>query len=375
MSGNAKLLRGFLSAVIISASFIPLFQSNSTYAAQITTRSLALQTGDGGDGGSKISGVVKHEFTFTVPNAGDGNVGSIKFDYCTTASGTCTMPTGLLTNTGSTALDNETGATGFTLVKTTNGAPYLTRAASAITANTILSYRLKDITNPNTATSFFVRISTYSAADLGGSVIDTGTVAASTSNQIVLSGVMPESIIFCAGATIDTTSGIPDCTKASAGAVSFNQLFSPTDTATATSQMAASTNASNGYTISVFGPTLTSGGNTVAAMSAQDISIRGKGQFGLNLKLNTVATSTLPVGAEVAAPSNGTDLRGQAATGYNTVDSFKYVSGEAVANSASGGAGPTNAQIFTVSYIVNVAGSQIAGTYTSTLTYVCTATF
>jgi hypothetical protein len=110
-------------------------------------------------------------------------------------------------------------------------------------------------------------------------------------------------------------------------------------------------------------------------MAASTTITRGISQFGLNLKLNTVAVSTVAVGAEVAVASNGTNYRGQAITGYNTVDNFKFVTGDAVANSANGGAGGSDAQIFTVSYIVNVPGSQPAGTYTTTLTYICTPTF
>jgi hypothetical protein len=186
---------------------------------------------------------------------------------------------------------------------------------------------------------------------------------------------MPESLVFCTGATVGLTLGVPDCATATAGAVAFNQLFSPTDTATATSQMAASTNAGAGYSITVNGPTMTSGGNTVAAMGTSTTIVRGTSQFGLNLKLNTTATSTVAVGLEVAAAANGTNYRGQALAGYNTVDNFKFVTADPVANSANGGAGGSDAQIFTVSYIVNVTGSQPAGTYTSTLTYICTPTF
>jgi hypothetical protein len=110
-------------------------------------------------------------------------------------------------------------------------------------------------------------------------------------------------------------------------------------------------------------------------MSSPATGVRGTSQFGLNLKANTTTTSTIAVGNDVTPAANGTDLRGQAATNYNTADTFKFVSGDSVANSANGGAGPTNAQIYTSSYIVNVAGSQTAGTYATTLTYVCTATF
>lgn len=368
-----KGFRFLLCSVLISTSFIFIFSNKNAGAAQLTPRKLTLQTG-ATDYGSMPGGSVTHEFQFTT--ATTGNIGSIKFEYCTTASGTCTIPTGLNTDGGSVALAHENGATGFTLNKTTNGVPYLTRVAASVNSSTVLTYRLSNITNPTaTNQSFYVRISTHSSTDATGGPLDFGTVAASTATQIVLSGTMPESLIFCTGATIPAVADIPNCAGATAGTVEFNQLFSPTDTATATSQMAASTNATGGYSITVNGPTMTSGSNTIAAMGTQAASSRGIGQFGLNLKLNTVATSTVAVGAEVSLASNGTDLRGQAATGYDTVDNFKFVSGESVANSAFGGAGATNAQIFTVSYIVNVPGSQAAGTYTTTLTYICTPTF
>lgn len=112
-------------------------------------------------------------------------------------------------------------------------------------------------------------------------------------------------------------------------------------------------------------------------MSARDVDKHGVSQFGMNLVLNTTDTSTVPVGANIAVPSNGTNYRGQAFGDYAVEDEFKYGSGDTVANSGQGGASPvgTDAQIYSVSYIVNVPGSQPAGTYTTTLTYICTASF
>lgn len=364
---NGKLFT--IGALLLVATVTTVFGAQSAEAAQITNRSLTLQAG-ATDGGSKPGGNVKHQFTFSVPSS--SNVGSIQFLYCTTAGGTCTTPTGLVTTTAT--VTNQIGGTGFTLVNTTNGAPYLTKTAVPLTG--AVTYQLSNITNPTTTNqAFYVRISTFSSINATGGATDAGTVAASTATQIQLTGTMPESLIFCTGATIGITASIPDCTIPTSGAISFNQLFSPTDTATATSQMAASTNAVSGYSITINGPTMTSGSNTIPAMSSIAGSIHGIGQFGLNLKANTVATSTTPVGSEVSLPSDGTNLRGQAVAGYNTVDNFKFLSGDSVANSANGGAGPTNAQIYTVSYIVNVPGNQASGTYVSTLTYICTATF
>ena len=357
-------------SLIAIGALAQIFAPLSASAAQITSRSLTLQAG-ASDGGSKPGGVVKHLFGFTLPSG--TNVGSIKLSYCTAASGACTMPTGLVTT--SATLTTQTGVTGFTLNTTTNGAPYLTRTAATITANTAVTYQLSTVTNPTTLGTFFVQIASYASTDTTGASTDTGTVAASTAAPITLTGTMPESLVFCTGATIGLTNSVPSCATATSGAIAFNQLFSPTDTATATSQMAASTNAGYGYNITVNGPTLTSGANTVPAMTTATTGAHGVGQFGMNLKANTTTTSTIAVGTEVAPVSNGTNYRALPAAGYNTVDNFKFNSGDSVATSSSGGAGGSDAQIYTASYIVNVPGSQPAGTYTTTLTYICTPTY
>lgn len=379
-SPQLSFLRGFKVAIavtVLAAQLVLPFQIAN--AAQITTRSLTLQAGASA-GGSKPGGVVNHLFQFTLPSVGGTNVGSVKFEYCTTAANsianpTCTTPTGLTTTAAT--LGTQTGLTGFTLNNATNGAPYLTKAVPAsVLAGTIATVQLQTVTNPTTANyTFFVRMTTYASSDTTGASTDAGTVAASTAEPIVLTGTMPESLVFCTGANIGLTAGVPDCATATSGAITFSQLFSPTDTATAISKMAASTNAGAGYAITVNGATLTSGSNTITGMGASGLGVRGTSQFGLNLKANTVLTSTPAVGAEVAPAANATNYRGQAAVGYASVDNFKFTSGDVVANSYNGGAGGTDAQIFTISYIVNVPGSQPAGTYTTTLTYICTPTF
>ena len=234
-----RLLAIFIVLGIITLSSI---LSSNVSAAQITNRSLTLIAGSNGDGGSKPSGIVNHYFQYTIPTTGTA-IGSIKFEYCTTAANslanpTCVMPVGLDTTLATTALGSEagSGATGFTLIKTTNGAPLLYKGSAAIPANGNLKFRLDNIQNQTANGTFFVRISTYSSTNATGSPIDTGTVAASTNEPIVLSGIMPESLVFCTGADILKTAGVPDCSTATSGIISFNQLFSPTDTASAVSQ-------------------------------------------------------------------------------------------------------------------------------------------
>lgn len=371
-------------AVLLLATVLQVLLPNAADAAQITSRKLTLQAGVS-DGGSEPGGNVNHLFEFTMPaHSGAEDLGSIKFEYCTTAADTgsltCIVPTGL-TTTGATLGTVSGVATGFTLNNTVNGAPYIARASAASAGAGAQTVQLLGVVNPTTVnTTFFVRITTYNSLNATGTPIHNGTVAASVTNPIVISGTMPESLVFCAAETISLTVGVPDCSTATDGAISFDRLFSPVDTATAESQLSASTNAGSGYAITVNGATLTSGANTISGMDNAGAAVApafGVSQFGLNLVANTTTLdiASNPLGANISVASNGTNFKGAPATNYNTADLFKFVTGNQVAQSDDGGLGGTDAQIYTVSYIVNVPGSLPAGTYSTTLTYICTPTY
>jgi len=341
--------------VSCAALFAGLFLPFTAQAAPLTSRSLLM-------GSSAASASTSHSISFTVPSA--ASVGSIKFEYCTTGYAACVTPAGLVTTSAS--LTAQTGATGFTVVNTTNGAPYITRSAAGIGSGTQVSYTLSSITNPSAAnTEFWVRITTYASTDTTGGSIDDGVVAVSTGNNITVSGTMPESLVFCVG-----TSGT-DCTNISGTAVSLG-VFSPVSTSTGTSVMSASTNAAFGYSITLVGTTMTSGSNTIPAMGTQTLnssgcavsctSATGASQFGTNVRANT-------------SPSVGADVTGLGTAagsgGYNTANSFRFFSGDTVASVS----GVSKANLFTNSYLVNVGGDQAAGVYAATMTYICTATF
>jgi hypothetical protein len=152
--------------------------------------------------------------------------------------------------------------------------------------------------------------------------------------------------------------------------------------------MAASTNALFGYAITVHGTTLTSGTNSIAPLTTADFSTVGKGQFGMNLAHDTATDSLTPplnpLSGDVNPAPNGTNFMGTPTTNFGTggdATTAKYMFDPAGVNTlaqsdnGTGTGAPTDSQIFTSTYIVNVSGSQVAGTYTTTLTYICTPTF
>ncbi len=351
---RSKLSYKAAAILLILASFAPLFLPQSALAAgQLTSRKLDLSTSAGNTSATWT-------FTFSVTEATALN--GITFQVCDAASGTCNIP-GSWTNAGSSfssltyngssqgswALDN---AAGYLRIK--NNA-----SVTSVTSPVVVTFNT--VTNPNTTNAtFFVRILTYSGDDYT-SQVDNGVVAASTSQVISLTGTMDESLVFCTGTSITGT----NCGTISGSSVGFG-TFSSTSTKSGTSVMAASTNGIGGYSITVNGGTLTCSGcagtPTIAALSSQTASSIGAAQFGLNLRDN-------------ATPNVGVDPSGSGSGSYSgnygTADQYRFVSGDSVASAA----GATNANAFTVSYIVNVPGSQAAGAYSAAMTYICTATF
>src|SRR3989344_2290634 len=207
-----------------------------------------------------------------------------------------------------------------------------TNAESVITG-------IEQITNP-TAGSYTLAI--------GGTMADSGSVAISilADDQVAVSGTVDESITF----------------SLSANSVAFGTLSVSTVT-TGTHTFDLATNGTGGAVVTVSGNTLEDGANSVDAMSAAAASSVGTEQFGINLKDN----ATPDVGAECS----GSAPIAAAATGYATVDNFKFVSGATVASASNS----INTSTCTISYLANIAGTTEPGTYETTLTYIASGNF
>jgi hypothetical protein len=143
----------------------------------------------------------------------------------------------------------------------------------------------------------------------------------------------------------------------------FND-FSASATATATSTFSVSNYTTHGYAVYITGNTPTNGAKSIPGMASNGPSQIGTEQFGLNL----VANTTPSVGTN---PDNGQFGFGSVSANYNTANSFRYVSGEQIAQS-SRNTGITN---YTISYITDVASLTPGGKYTANQTIVVTGTY
>jgi hypothetical protein len=125
---------------------------------------------------------------------------------------------------------------------------------------------------------------------------------------------------------------------------------------------------SHGYSVYTVGNPPSNSGHTLAGITSTGPSQAGVEQYGINLRANS---SPVALGAEpVQVPSTNFSFGG-ASTGYSTVNNYRYVAGERIAQ-ADVSSGQTN---YTISYIVNVSTDSPGGRYTGTQGLVIVGTY
>lgn len=341
--------RLFVVLTILAVPLLSLLTPVPANADRMLQRSLKLANSQADSSTTYVFGF---ELRTAVP------LTTIVFQICTNnpyPGDVCTVPAGL--DASQAVLFDQTGNTGFSIAPQTTANRIVLQRDGAI-ANTVLStYSFRDVINPSSEGSYYVRIQTYQTTQTNGEHEDYGGIAFAINRSIEVTAVVPPYLLFCVGVTV---TGF-DCSNVTGNYVNFGELSSRQATQ-GTTQMLAATNAIDGYTIRAEGPTLTSGNNTIPNLFGSDISRPGVSQFGMNLRANSS-----PQGGQDVVGSGG----GVPTNGYNQINSYRFNSGDMVATSST----PDRARKYTSTYIVNINSSQNPGVYVSTLTYIALGSF
>ncbi len=347
LSTNVGIALSTLLPLIVAGVFL---LSTPVYGVQVQDRSLKIQ--------SSVASTV-NTYLLSFEQQTTSSVGSIRVQFCDNdplIGQPCSAPSGF--SLSSAVLAAQTGMTGFSIdPASTINELILTRTPSIDPAPVIATYALNSVQNPDTEGTYFVRVETFASIDATGISVDYGGIAFRINGSLNIQTEVPPFLLFCVANTIQPY----DCGTAVGNYIDFGN-FSSSRTATGQTQALVATNAEFGYTIRSLGTTLTSGINTIPALTTQDISRVGVSQFGMNLRANST-------------PSTGIDPQGpgsaSAVAGYNTQNFYKFVPGDVIVS------WPTtdSYRLYTITYIVNVDRNQQPGIYVSTLQYIALASF
>jgi len=422
-----KRLSALLAATILLFWIAyPVVSYNSVHAAQLSSRKLLLSSSAIGTVSTDVGGVAvppgnggngqkaKHTVTFTL-TTNSSNDGSILIMYCDDPipQATCNTPTGMtaanvaavtvtggLVTTHPYAIDlGTTNATINTAIGTLgvcNGASTTrtncvalkrstadTEGAGPTTATIAYGGGSSDyITNPTVDNySFFARIYVFTdTAWTKANLLDNGSVAASTAQQIDITAKVKEVLNFSVADVTGLVAPGLTCTPLTAGtngAVALgdvNGVLSFTTAYDVHSYFRISTNANGGTTVYYSGDTLKNGANSITATGTTAvISHYGTKQFGIGIDSgdtqggNGYSFTDLTSAAQYA---NGAGTINAAPFTSNTaLFAFDTASTTAPVIIASA-AGPVTCDTGSVRYLGNISVNTPAGIYTTTITYI-----
>ncbi len=165
------------------------------------------------------------------------------------------------------------------------------------------------------------------------------------------------------------TSDVPLLEFAVNGGIYDLGILDSSSTAAVTPSFTVRNYLSSGYVVTMNGiaPSLADGGHTLTPMTTLAAAQPGTEQFGINM----VDNSNPNAGTDPVQVPDSSFGFGLAATGYNSSDMFKFVSGDTIAISPKS-SGQTN---YAMTIIANVASSTPSGQYGGYLTMQVIPTF
>ncbi len=382
---------------------------NHANAAQVTNRSLEISSSANGtinlgaEGTGSNGARARHDFGLTLGSSG-ATIGSMIIMYCTSpipVAADCTTPTGL-TVANITAIAAQTGTFSGTFTRDTttnnsalpttqgqcNGGASTTRvnclplklgSPTAQTGTPTLTLGFGGtsgsyIVNPtNDNETFYARMALYSDTSYT-TLVDYGSVASSTAQQIDITAKVQEKLNFSVGSTYVAPGGT--CTALNdTGALTLGDINGVLDNNVAYdahSYFRVNTNATVGTVIKYSGATLTDNNSaeTIDANTAETVSTPGTEQFGLAFDTGNANHSFTSLAPDTAYDEGSGAINGTPVAEFNfaTASVTAPVTIATTSNIIACDTGD-------VRYIGNIATNTAAGVYTTTITYIAIPTY
>lgn len=309
----------------------------------------------------KASTAGNHTIVFTTPTGVSASSTIIlTFDNSTN------IPAGL----DYTDIDLTDDATDVTLAAAPSGATWgvvrtsstvitFTNGSSAVAGGSVISIEIGS--NATFGTTGDQQIINGSAGTtkltITGSFSDTGIIGIPiiADDTVVINAIVQPTITFTVSDNTIFFGNLSSSVACFAQGTDPGSVTCPTTTETEAFNMTAGTNATSGYIITVQGPTLTSGGNTILPLASATASSPGTEQFGL--RFNASGGSGV-----VTAP-------------YATAGQYAYTGTATIPAQVASYTGPSATTTYSGRYIANISSATEAGVYTANHTYVATATY
>lgn len=320
------------------------------YAAAITSASDTLSS-------QKVSTLANHDIQFTSPTgvaSGQTIIITFPADFSIAAALDFTDIDVLDDAVNVTLAAAPSGAT-WGAVRTSATVITLTNGTTAVAVASVI--RIKIGTNAVSQTTGVRQITNTTtggnkAIAISGTFTDTGNITVNilTDDQVAVTATVDQSLTFTIN---DIAVGFGSLSASAACFASPAPACSATEIEAHT--LIVGTNASNGYTMTVQGATLTAGAFTITAIGGTNTtSSLGTEQFGLRI---------------TATGGTGTVTAPYAAAG------FAYAGTATTASQVTSATAASANTTYSVRYLANIGSATEAGSYTSTLTYVTTANF
>lgn len=348
-----------LAVVLIFSMFTTLLVARVDATGQLSTASVALS--------NSVPSANAAGYTIGFKWAASYTVKCVVVVYATTAAGS-TKPTGMTNVTAVKGTITGAGtASNWSLWNgNADGSPqFEDSTGDAVTSGNAAVFPMTNLTNPNSASTFYAIITTYDTLTTHtcSGARDTVTVAWATTNGITASVTVDPSLTFSVGTvgsgqTVngDNTNVVTTSSTIPFGTVAGNAL------GIGAHDLTVSTNAAGGYTIyASYSAALTDGATHTIADAT-----------GTNASPATFTASTTT--SAFGYTTDSTSLSGSASRFSGTKYSkFTTLAGEIAGNAAAPAAVASDTT--RVGYKVAISNVQSPGTYTTTVGLVATPTY